>query len=129
MPKNRKIVIPEDLQAYLNINEDVVNAKMQEVVDRRSALPDDEMFIEANIAKDYMELFTKEEIIAMFMHAASNAGYLEWKIMELLDKANIPLPLFQKIMAASLPTDEEVAKQYRKEDGDTSEPEEDEDFI
>ena len=129
MPKNRKIVIPDGLSDYLDINEDVVNEKMQEIVNRRSSLPDDKMFDEETIAKDYMELFTKEEVIAMFMHAASNAGYLEWKIMELLDKANIPLPLFQKIMAAELPSDEEVAKQYREEDGDISEPEEDEDFI
>ena len=129
MPKNRKIVIPDGLSDYLDISEDVVNEKMQEIVNRRSSLPDDKMFDEETIAKDYMELFTKEEVIAMFMHAASNAGYLEWKIMELLDKANIPLPLFQKIMAAELPSDEEVAKQYREEDGDISEPEEDEDFI
>jgi hypothetical protein len=129
MPKNRKIVIPDDLSKFLNIDEDVVNEKMQEVVNRRAVLPDNEMFIEENIAKDYVELFTKEEMIAMFMHAASNAGYLEWKIMELLDKANIPLPLFQKIMADELPSDEEVAKAYRREEGDTSIPEEDEDFI
>ncbi len=129
MPKNRKVIIPEALQKFLNVNQDEVNAKMQEVIDRRSQLGDEEMFVETNIAKDYVELFSKEEIIAMFMHAASNAGYLEWKIMELLDKANIPLPLFQKIMADELPSDEEVAKAYRKEDGDTSIPEEDEDFI
>tara|TARA_R110000737_G_C14624761_1_gene494619 strand:- start:42574 stop:42960 length:387 start_codon:yes stop_codon:yes gene_type:complete len=128
MPKNRKIVIPDDLSKYLGIEEKVVNEKMQEIVNRRAAQPDNEMFIEVDIAKDYLELFTLGEMVAMFMHAASNAGYLEWKIMELLDKANIPLPLFQKIMADALPTDEEVAKAYRKE-GDTSMPEEDEDFI
>jgi hypothetical protein len=128
MPESRKIIIPEDLQEFLNVNADVVNSKMQEVVDRRAAATDEEIFQETSIAKDYLELFTKEEMCAMFMHAASNAGFLEYKIMELLDKANIPLPLFRAIMALELPDQEKVANAYRKTDDDPVEPE-DEDFI
>lgn len=126
MPESRKIVVPDALAEYLNINEDTVNQKMQEAVNRRAAIQNnDQMFDESDMAKDYLDIFTKEEILAMFMHASSEAGLFYFKILELQDKANIPLPLFQKIMQGDLPTEDQVARMYR---GEEEEPEE-EDFI
>lgn len=125
MPKSREIVIPEELMDFLGIDEGTVNKKMQELVDRRLEYGETYDFSEEEIAKDYIDLFTKNELIAMFMHAASNAGYLEWKILQLQDMADIPIPLFEKIMELDLPDDDELMKIYREEHNQ----DEEQDFI
>lgn len=120
------VQVSERLQKYLNVTEDAINKKMQEIVNRRSTLPMEEMFDEASLAADYIELFTKEEILACFINAASNAGYLDLKLQQLVAEGNISRDLFAKVMSDPLPSEDEIAKIYKQSD---EEDDDEEEFI
>ena len=121
MLKSRKIVISDSLQDYLNINENDINIKIKDFASRINKLNDEEL-IDNKIAKNYIDFFTKEELVVILIYTTSIAGFLEYKIIDLMEKANIPLPLFQKIMDLDF-SDEDFMMKNKDKDN------QDEDFI
>ncbi|WZE63553.1 hypothetical protein PANI_CDS0033 [Maribacter phage Panino] len=125
MAQVRKIAIPKSLEKLLNISEEEINNKMRKLVSKRKGMSEEERFMETKLADDYIDLFSKNELIAMLIHATSSAGFLEFKLMELMDKGNLSYSLFKDVMEAPLPAAEELSKMYREIEDDNEEKEED----
>lgn len=65
MPQNRRIVIPEALAETLNITESTVNEKMQEFVNRRAAIAENEqMFNESDLPRKRLLRCTGEKTLS-----------------------------------------------------------------
>lgn len=125
MAKSRFIPVSQELEAALKITESRINERRQELIDRRANSSPEDMFNEVHIAQDHLDLFTKEELVALLLHVTSQAGFLEYKMMELQKKANIPLELFNSVLHSGiLPSEDEIRAVYRDEPD-----KEDEDFI
>lgn len=127
MDKIRKILVPDDLSKLLGVSEEKLNEKNAILMERRANLSEEEMFTEIGLAEDYLELFSKEEMIALFLQAASNAGFMEWKLLELIDKLDIPLDEIRTLMSTDVPSKEDIASDFKEAFGDSKK--EDESFL
>jgi len=115
MIKSKKITISLDLEVLLGIDEQEINTKMQQFVEGRKKALDSEIFLETEVAKEFMRLFSKAELCGLLMHASTNAGFLEFKLIQMAEQLNISKGLFEKIMSLPIPEEKEIIKLLRSE--------------
>lgn len=125
MAKSRKIEVSEKIGKALGVNEEDLNRKLQELVDKKISRGTAGLFDEVNIAKDNFDTFTKAELVVLHLDAAVLAGFLEMKIYQIMRRLKISEQHFAKLMSEpSDITEEDVIKMFTK--GSTPE---DESFV
>lgn len=82
--ENKKLRIPKEVADRLGVDIDEINRKMQLITDSKKGLSIKELMA-YDPTKDF-DNFSKNEILALFMDAASEAGFLKFKMIMLLER-------------------------------------------
>ena len=119
MPEAKKVRISKEVQGNFNISEDAINKKLQKIVDMRTDVPIDELFDEVKLSEDLLELFSKEELVALFLSASNEAGLLTTQILQLVSEFNLPHDKVTEILSKdNTPSDEEIGEMYTNKSKD-----------
>jgi hypothetical protein len=103
--KAKKINMPQEIADKIGVNLDVINEKLQALVDKKKDLPIEEVIKNTDPVKDY-ENFTREECLALFIDASSEAGFYQFKLDMLMKAGAIDMERFHEVMGRSISDDE-----------------------
>lgn len=99
MAKARELVIPELMLTALGVDEAEINKKLQILVDRRKNQTTEEIINVERLIRDYRDLFSYEELVAMLFGIYADIAWLEDKLSALAEMSKISEDQFNKFLS------------------------------
>lgn len=127
MPQAKKINIPDGVCEYLKIDVENIQTKVQAIVTARVGMTREDLFNPITMVEQYVDSFSKEELLGLYIGASSDCGFMEYKLDKIIQHFNLPIPEVQKIFFTKI-EDDDIAEVYKAKDNDPDESEE-ESFI
>ena len=117
MPRAKQINIPDAVCEFLQIDLELIQTKVQSIVDSRVGMVKEDLFNPITMVTQYADNFSKEEMLGLYIGASSDCGFMEFKIEKLIEHFDLPIIEVQSVFYAPIP-DEDIAKVYRAKDVD-----------
>lgn len=103
--KAKRIKLPKQVVQELGIDLDKLNEKVQNMVDRKFAKGFESALQSTDLVEEYKS-FDKNEMIAMFMDAASESGFLRYKLEKILSSDAIDISKMTAILSKDIDEDD-----------------------
>lgn len=110
------IRISDEMAQYLGVDCNVINDKMQKLVDSRRGLPLDDAVNFRAVIDFYREHLSKDELIALCIDAGSEAGFLKYKMHQLVSGGHVSVQDFAKVMRSGDIPDSEIEDMFGSPD-------------
>lgn len=107
--KAKKLKLPARVAKQLGVNVDSINQKLQKMVDKKQNQSLEEIIEGTNLIEDYKD-FTREEILALLLDAAAEAGFLRFKMELLVKEGAVDEKRFMELMTRNISEDTDDIK-------------------
>lgn len=123
MSKAKQIHISKTLLDHLGLSQEDIQTRLEIMVEKRMGQSKEQLFDDTITADDYLNTFTPQEIVALFITVASEAGFLEYKLNKIILAFGLPLEAVKRVIEEEIDP-KDITDLYKDDPTD-----EDDDFV